>query len=171
MKLVDFISAIIELTDLENQIKQNIRPNGGKLVYQNEEHMYKIIIRPTQITLTSHEERERKNYWVEVEIDLSKLSRSSEYSRKYMLEALTIGKRIADAIDKKLCELFIGTSLADKLRRLGLEGIGVTLSLIPFIQVSTTLRRRPIQERASKEEIGTLGLNSWLFVKLLLSFR
>ncbi len=128
-------------------------------------------------------------HWVEVEVNLARLDMENDNRStgaeigvtSKVISVLQKAHEIANKIDEYILkEIVLGRSLPGKLEKLKelLGGVNISLSLPvlfiqPLIQIQPgrqSKRSIPTQQ-ASKEDIGVLSFKSWLFVKMLISFR
>jgi len=195
MRINDFVLIIAReaLRNLEERVNGELRlrrreGTRTELVYEvvdeNDNTCCTITIRPALIRRHGDQgskELEKIEHWVEVEVNLAHLNLDLENDANKVINILQKAHEIADKIDEYILEkIVLGGGFSRKLEKLKehFGKINIALSLpIPFIQPLIQIqpsrgdRQITLTQQASKEDIGVLSFKSWLFVKMLISFR
>ncbi len=146
-----FLRALVNMIDEEElkELKENLCIKKGD---------FSINVKLTPL------KSDTSNNWIDVEVSFRKIDEMS------IKEALKLASKIADSIDKKLCELF---GISDEHRGI----IGVLRRLcssfsinLPFISfgVGYSGERSSIERETRKEERGVLSIKAWIFVRVVL---
>ncbi len=195
MRINDFVLIIAReaLRDLEERVDEELRLRRREgirteLVYEvvdeNGNTCCTITIRPALIRRyegQGSKELRKIEHWIEVEVNLAHLNLDPGGNVNKLISILRKVHEVANKIDEYILEkIVLGRDFPGKLEKLRelLGRVNIALSLpIPFIQPLVQIQPSRQDEQtvqahqALKEDIGVLSFKSWLFVKVLISFR